>query len=174
MASLFVLLSLYLCFPIFPHLPLFIPHSSLLTPPSIFHSFRSSAGKSATSDYIDRDRGDYDDDDRGYSNSERRKPQQSHNPTRPVDKEKAEVELNLAIKKATNPDETAPKQKHVRSESSFFLALLMYRMLILERINRGYRIHLGLPLFRFNLVWTSSSTYPFRRSSDFQGFDHDS
>ncbi|GAA5858574.1 hypothetical protein JCM5353_007692 [Sporobolomyces roseus] len=76
--------------------------------------FRSSAGKSATSDYIDRDRGDYDDDDRGYSNSERRKPQQSHNPTRPVDKEKAEVELNLAIKKATNPDETAPKQKHVR------------------------------------------------------------
>ncbi|EMD41891.1 hypothetical protein CERSUDRAFT_79505 [Gelatoporia subvermispora B] len=37
-----------------------------------------------------------------------------HYPTRPVDKEKAEAELVVNIKKATNPDETAPKQKHVR------------------------------------------------------------
>ncbi|EPQ60388.1 ANTH-domain-containing protein [Gloeophyllum trabeum ATCC 11539] len=37
-----------------------------------------------------------------------------HYPTRPVDKEKAEQELVINIKKATNPDETAPKQKHVR------------------------------------------------------------
>ncbi|KAH8918086.1 ANTH-domain-containing protein [Atractiella rhizophila] len=37
-----------------------------------------------------------------------------HVPTRPVDKDKAESELTLTIKKATNPDETAPKQKHVR------------------------------------------------------------
>ncbi|CAD6886976.1 unnamed protein product [Tilletia controversa] len=35
-------------------------------------------------------------------------------PTRPVDKEKAESELSLNIKKATNAEETAPKQKHVR------------------------------------------------------------
>lgn len=37
-----------------------------------------------------------------------------HMPTRPVDREKAENELSLNIKKATNPDETSPKQKHVR------------------------------------------------------------
>ncbi|KZT36593.1 hypothetical protein SISSUDRAFT_1063523 [Sistotremastrum suecicum HHB10207 ss-3] len=37
-----------------------------------------------------------------------------HQPTRPVDKEKAEQEISVNIKKATSPDETAPKQKHVR------------------------------------------------------------
>ncbi|KAF9245761.1 ANTH domain-containing protein [Melanogaster broomeanus] len=37
-----------------------------------------------------------------------------HYPTRPVDKDKAEQELVINIKKATSPDETAPKQKHVR------------------------------------------------------------
>lgn len=40
-----------------------------------------------------------------------------HYPTRPVDKEKAEHELVINIKKATSPEETAPKQKHVRSPS---------------------------------------------------------
>ncbi|GAA5961534.1 hypothetical protein JCM21900_006318 [Sporobolomyces salmonicolor] len=65
--------------------------------------FRSSAGRSATSDYIDRD--DYDSP---------RPSHVPHAPTRPVDKDKAEIELGNAIKKATNPDETAPKQKHVR------------------------------------------------------------
>jgi hypothetical protein len=38
-----------------------------------------------------------------------------HYPTRPVDKDKAEQELVVNIKKATNTEETAPKQKHVRS-----------------------------------------------------------
>jgi hypothetical protein len=38
-----------------------------------------------------------------------------HYPTRPVDKDKAEQELIVNIKKATTTDETAPKQKHVRS-----------------------------------------------------------
>ncbi|OWT38954.1 cytoskeleton assembly control protein [Cryptococcus neoformans] len=38
----------------------------------------------------------------------------SHQPTRPVDKEKTEAELSVNIKKATSPEETAPKQKHVR------------------------------------------------------------
>ncbi|KAI0328524.1 cytoskeleton assembly control protein [Cubamyces sp. BRFM 1775] len=37
-----------------------------------------------------------------------------HYPTRPVDKDKAEAELVVNIKKATSPEETAPKQKHVR------------------------------------------------------------
>jgi len=38
-----------------------------------------------------------------------------HYPTRPVDKDKAEHELVINIKKATSAEETAPKQKHVRS-----------------------------------------------------------
>jgi hypothetical protein len=38
-----------------------------------------------------------------------------HYPTRPVDKDKAEQELAVNIKKATSTEETAPKQKHVRS-----------------------------------------------------------
>ncbi|KAG6885266.1 hypothetical protein C0993_003956 [Termitomyces sp. T159_Od127] len=37
-----------------------------------------------------------------------------HYPTRPVDKDRAEHELLVNIKKATSPEETAPKQKHVR------------------------------------------------------------
>ncbi|KAG8978618.1 sla2 Src-like adaptor 2 [Tulasnella sp. 425] len=37
-----------------------------------------------------------------------------HYPTRPVDKDKAEAELTINIKKATSPEESAPKQKHVR------------------------------------------------------------
>ncbi|CAG8534007.1 17052_t:CDS:10 [Acaulospora colombiana] len=37
-----------------------------------------------------------------------------HYPTRPVDRDKAEQDLALNIKKATNSEETAPKQKHVR------------------------------------------------------------
>jgi hypothetical protein len=40
----------------------------------------------------------------------------NHLPTRPVDRERAENELTLNIKKATTTDETSPKQKHVRSE----------------------------------------------------------
>jgi hypothetical protein len=40
-----------------------------------------------------------------------------HYPTRPVDKDKAEQELAVNIKKATSPEESAPKQKHVRSAS---------------------------------------------------------
>ncbi|KAF8807805.1 cytoskeleton assembly control protein [Phlegmacium glaucopus] len=37
-----------------------------------------------------------------------------HYPTRPVDKDRAENELVINIKKATSPEESAPKQKHVR------------------------------------------------------------
>ncbi|KAL0578466.1 sla2 Src-like adaptor 2 [Marasmius crinis-equi] len=37
-----------------------------------------------------------------------------HFPTRPVDKDRAEAELAVNIKKATSPEESAPKQKHVR------------------------------------------------------------
>ncbi|KAK8854744.1 hypothetical protein IAR55_003483 [Kwoniella newhampshirensis] len=41
----------------------------------------------------------------------------NHQPTRPVDKEKTEAELSVNIKKATSPEETAPKQKHVRTHA---------------------------------------------------------
>ncbi|SPO20250.1 related to cytoskeleton assembly control protein [Ustilago trichophora] len=37
-----------------------------------------------------------------------------HMPTRPVDRDKAESELSIHIKKATSNEESAPKQKHVR------------------------------------------------------------
>jgi hypothetical protein len=43
---------------------------------------------------------------------------EEHLPTRPVDRDKAEKALSENIKKATNAEEIAPKQKHVRSESS--------------------------------------------------------
>lgn len=43
-----------------------------------------------------------------------------HYPTRPVDKDKAENELVINIKKATSPEESAPKQKHVRSTCLIF------------------------------------------------------
>ncbi|KAI8460424.1 ANTH domain-containing protein [Phakopsora pachyrhizi] len=54
-----------------------------------------SSRRSAANDFIDRE-------------------ESKHFPTRPVDRDKAEAELTLNIKKATSPDETAPKQKHVR------------------------------------------------------------
>jgi len=44
---------------------------------------------------------------------------EQHHPIRPVDREKAEHDLALNIKKATSPEETAPKQKHVRSRHLF-------------------------------------------------------
>ncbi|ESK98140.1 cytoskeleton assembly control protein [Moniliophthora roreri MCA 2997] len=37
-----------------------------------------------------------------------------HFPTRPVDRDRAEADLAVHIKKATSPEEAAPKQKHVR------------------------------------------------------------
>ncbi|KAI0727814.1 cytoskeleton assembly control protein [Fomitopsis betulina] len=71
--------------------------SSFTPPPCL--SFSSSDG--AAMSYGQRSRYDMENDE-------------VHYPTRPVDKDKAESELVVNIKKATNPDETAPKQKHVR------------------------------------------------------------
>ncbi|KAJ7925985.1 hypothetical protein B0H13DRAFT_2229558 [Mycena leptocephala] len=51
-----------------------------------------------------------------------------HYPTRPVDKDKAEQELVVNIKKATSPEETAPKQKHVRN----FKALITVHKVLQE------------------------------------------
>lgn len=61
-----------------------------------------------------------------------------HYPTRPVDKDKAEQELVVNIKKATSPEETAPKQKHVRS------AFPMYDAKCSNQLCRMHCIYLGL------------------------------
>lgn len=99
----------------------------------------------------------------------------SHNPTRPVDKDRAEAELNLAIKKATNPDETAPKQKHVRSESRHTKwgesSLLTWSLL--RATDRGDRLHVGLSILGLDLVGVASSAHLVGRSSNVQGVDHD-
>ncbi|KAG8761978.1 sla2 Src-like adaptor 2 [Ceratobasidium sp. 423] len=60
-----------------------------------------------------------------------------HFPTRPVDRDKAEAELTLNIKKATSPEETAPKQKHVRSYGSLIRAYVAF---ILSKL-RFHRTH---------------------------------
>lgn len=77
-----------------------------------------------------------------------------HFPTRPVDKEKAENELAQNIKKATSPEETAPKQKHVRSRNSCITGL----QLLTGVYNRMHCLHLGLPLFNVHLDGTESAT----------------
>lgn len=66
-----------------------------------------------------------------------------HYPTRPVDKDKAEQELAVNIKKATSPEESAPKQKHVRSVLRSYEYSLRSLSLITARM---YCIHMGLPL----------------------------
>lgn len=76
-----------------------------------------------------------------------------HYPTRPVDKDKAEQELIVNIKKATSPEETAPKQKHVRS------ALLHRPSRSYLTVCRGYCIHVGLPLLNIFLERTSGSAH---------------
>jgi hypothetical protein len=40
----------------------------------------------------------------------------SFHTSRPSDRNAADQELSLTVKKATSPEETAPKQKHVRSK----------------------------------------------------------
>ncbi|WWC63353.1 uncharacterized protein I303_105953 [Kwoniella dejecticola CBS 10117] len=62
------------------------------------------------SDRFGRHHADYDD----YPSVRAAASGASHQPTRPVDKDKTESELSVNIKKATSPEETAPKQKHVR------------------------------------------------------------
>jgi len=79
-----------------------------------------------------------------------------HYPTRPVDKDKAEQELTINIKKAASPEETAPKQKHVRSEYNFGDESCVH---ILSRM---HRIYLGLSLINIYLARTSCATYPLR------------
>ncbi|KAH9820049.1 ANTH domain-containing protein [Melampsora americana] len=70
--------------------------SKIIHFPRFFFSFRFGSGRrSGGNDFIDRE-------------------ESKHFPTRPVDRDKAEAELTLNIKKATSPEETAPKQKHVR------------------------------------------------------------
>lgn len=80
-----------------------------------------------------------------------------HYPTRPVDKEKAEAELTLNIKKATSPEEGAPKSKHVRSMSSNSIS--PYPLNTERRQHRMHRVHLGLSFVDINLVWTPRTAH---------------
>ena len=63
--------------------------------------------------------------------------------TRPLDRDKAEQDLSLHLKKATNADETAPKQKHVRSACQVATAILTARM---------HRVHVGSQVITERLV----------------------
>lgn len=79
-----------------------------------------------------------------------------HYPTRPVDKDKAEHELVINIKKATSPEETAPKQKHVRSMSGTFR---WCAQIADPSGRRMYHVYLGLPLFNIFLERSASATH---------------
>lgn len=126
---------------------------------------RNRSGSSAAADYVDRDTDDYD---------ARPSKNQSHNPTRPVDKEKAEAELQVALKKATNPDETAPKQKHVRSESSQPKGSSRRRAVLISRSAsvRGHRLHVGLPHVELDLGSAARPARHVGRDPDVQGAHH--
>lgn len=87
-----------------------------------------------------------------------------HLPTRPVDREKAENELSLNIKKATSTDETSPKQKHVRSTSSLLLPALK-----LTFSHRVHRVHMGLSHVYIDMERSTRAAHPKRRSADVQG-----
>lgn len=79
-------------------------YSAQLAACKCLHSCRRSAGLLLTKFCRWNSRGDNRDD--------------VHYPTRPVDKEKAEAELSLNIKKATSPEETAPKAKCLNGSTS--------------------------------------------------------
>ena len=81
--------------------------------------------------------------------------EEMHYPTRPVDKDKAEHELVINIKKATSPEESAPKQKHVRSMSW----LPMIQTWNSPPVSRVHRLYLGLPLLKLVLDVPSSPTH---------------
>jgi hypothetical protein len=72
-----------------------------------------------------------------------------------VDRDRAENELVINIKKATSPEETAPKQKHVRSLSD-----LVHTIQNANDPFRMYRLYLGLSFFNFFLEWFTGTTYP--------------
>lgn len=80
-------------------------------------------------------------------------------PTRPVDREKAEGELSLHIKKATSAEETSPKQKHVRSKYSS-QSTRFNVCTNPPHHRRVYRVHMGLSFIAVGVERTASSTHP--------------
>ena len=92
-----------------------------------------------------------------------------HYPTRPVEREKAEQELVVNIKKATSPEETAPKQKHVRSA---FRVYVLHRSVLTRMRRRVHCLHLGLPFVNIVLDWPEGSAHSVRRSTNVQGSHH--
>ena len=71
-----------------------------------------------------------------------------------MDKDKAEAELVVNIKKATNPDETAPKQKHVRSASHDLLTYCRTHPCISECIVYTWDYHSSISF------WTGLRVQP--------------
>lgn len=87
---------------------------------------------------------------------------EEHLPTRPVDRDKAERALSENIKKATNAEEIAPKQKHVRSESAR-PSETGPEMQGLTRCHplprRLYHLHMGLPFIPVHLDWAQGAAH---------------
>lgn len=79
-----------------------------------------------------------------------------HYPTRPVDKDKAEQELTINIKKATSPEESAPKQKHVRSKSPCMALLYVALTALLVRM---YCLYVGLSFVYIYMAGLASPTH---------------
>ena len=119
-------------------------------------SFFGKGNRSAAADFVDRD------EDGGAS-------RQAHFPTRPVDREKAEQELSLNIKKAMSLEEAAPKQKHVRSQFPCRLRPLFSAH---SPARRAHRLHLGLPQFGVHLERSAYPAHPFRRGANLQSVDY--
>ena len=118
-------------------------------------SFFGKGNRSAAADFVDRD------EDGGAS-------RQAHFPTRPVDREKAEQELSLNIKKAMSLEEAAPKQKHVRSPFPRSAPLFPAH----SRARRAHRLYLGLPQLCLHLERSPDPAHPLRRGADLQSVDH--
>lgn len=90
-------------------------HLILLNPETRRFSRSRSNTTTHAGDFHNNDRGDREwDRDFERDEQQNRARTSAHVPTRPVDRDKAEQELSVNIKKATSTEETAPKQKHVR------------------------------------------------------------
>lgn len=69
--------------------------------------------------------------------------------------EKAEAELAQSIKKACSIEETAPKQKHVRSK---FFPGFVCEDVSFKRLDRMYRVHVGPQNISHHLEHFESAT----------------
>lgn len=83
--------------------------------------------------------------------------------------EKAESELTQSIKKATSIEESAPKQKHVRSK---LVIPGCSRPIQLTISVRMYCLHLGPPYVCCHLEHSQGAATAIRRGANIQGTHH--